>query len=362
MCPAAAVVRDTHFGLGMSTTVETLTDQTRDAWQAYVTGSPAGTFYHSLAWHDALLSAFKHRPHYLIARREGRVVGVLPMFYVKSWIAGRLLVSVPYAVYGGAIHDDQDAATALLDEMKRLAERLDVRCVDLRSVEANLPGLPVVDRYATFRKALPEQVEEVLPSLPRKARAAARAGRNKHGLTVDFDDALLPVVWRLYTRSMRRLGSPNYALKFFRALVEATPDAHVVSLVRYQGRPAAGLVTFLFGDTVLPYFSGCDETLDRYGTNNILYLSLMEWAVEHGYGRFDFGRTRKLNRGAYDFKRHQGFEPEPLGYQIYVPPGRKAPELVPGKGKFALAQRVYRRLPLFVTRPLGAWLAGAIPG
>ncbi len=346
----------------MSITIESLTDASRDDWAAYVASAPGGTFYHTLPWHDAVREAFGHEPHYLIARRDARMVGALPMFFVRSWIAGRLLVSVPYAVYGGAIHDDDEAAAALLDRAKQLAETLGVRCIDLRSMQATLPGLPTVDRYVTFCKTLPERVEDVLPSLPRKARAAARGGRTKHGLTVEVDDALLPTVWRLYARSMRRLGSPNYPFLFFRSLVDHTPDGHVVSLVRYQDRPAAGLVTFLFGDTVLPYFAGCDERLDRYGTNNVLYLSLMEWAVEHGRRRFDFGRTRKDNRGAYDFKRHQGFEPAPLGYQVYVPPGQQAPELTPGKGKFALAQRIYRRLPLCVTKPLGGWLARSIPG
>lgn len=346
----------------MKTTIEPLTDATRDAWQAYVAGSPGATFYHTLAWHDSVVSSFGHRPHYLLARRQGLVVGVLPMFFVRSWIAGRLLVSLPYSVYGGAVHDDDDDGAALLEEAKTLADRLNVRCVDFRSVTASLPGLTVVDRYATFRKELPDRVEDVLTSLPRKARAAARAGRTKHGLTVEFGDELLTTVYELYSRSMRRLGSPNYPFSFFRALVDSTPDTHVVSLVRHKGRPAAGLVTFLFRNEVLPYFSGCLETLDRYGINNVLYLTLMEWAVEHGYRQFDFGRTRKGNLGSFDFKRHQGFEPQTLEYQIYVPPGQRAPELVPGKGPFALAQRLYRRIPLWMTRPMGAWLARSIPG
>ncbi|MBN1342909.1 MAG: FemAB family PEP-CTERM system-associated protein [Phycisphaerae bacterium] len=346
----------------MTTTVETLSAATRHEWEAYVRSSRSGTFYHTLAWHDGVIEAFGHEPYYLMTRRQERLTGVLPLFLVRSWLAGRLLVSVPYAVYGGAIHDDDEAGEALLREAKALADRLDVRSIDFRSVKATLPGVPVVDRYVTFRKALPDRAEDVLGTLPRKARAAARNGRNKHALTTDFDDNLLSKVWRLYARSMRRLGSPNYPFRFFRSLVDHTPDAHVVSLVRYRGRPAAGLVTFIFGDTVLPYFSGCDETLDRYGVNNVLYLSLMEWAVEHGLRQFDFGRSRKENRGAYEFKRHQGFEPEPLGYQLYTPPGRQAPELTPGKGKFALAQRIYRRIPLCLTKRLGAWLAKAIPG
>ncbi len=346
----------------MSTTIESLAPEDRPHWEAYVRAARDGTFYHTLAWRDAVESAFGHEPHYLIARHEGRIVGVLPLFLVRSWIAGRLLVSVPYAVYGGAIHDDEEAATALLERAKDLADELSARCIDLRSFRAAWPDLPVVDRYVTFRKALPERVEDVLASLPRKARAAARNGRNKHGLTVEFGDHLVETVWDLYARSMKRLASPNYPIAFFRGLMDNTPKEHVVSLVRYQGRPAAGLVTFLYKDIVLPYFSGCEASLDRYGINNVLYLSIMEWGVEHGYREFDFGRTRKENYGPYDFKRHQGFEPEPLEYQVYVPPGRQAPELTPGKGKFALAQRIYGRLPLMVTKRLGAWLARSVPG
>ncbi len=346
----------------MTTTADTTHSDDRQAFEAYVNDAPEATFYHTAAWRDAVHECFGHEPYDLVARRDGRIVGALPLTLVRSWIAGRLLVSVPYAVYGGALVDDDEAAAALLERLKDLAGRLDVRCVDLRSDRATLPELPTVDRYVTFRKRLPDRVEDVLPSLPRKARAAARNGRNKHKLEVDFGDHLLPTVWHLYARSMRRLGSPNYPRRFFDALLARTPGKHLVSLVTHQGEPAAGLVTFLFRDTVLPYFSGCDETRDRFGINNVLYLSLMEWAVENRYPVFDFGRSREANRGAYDFKRHQGFEPRPLEYQIYVPPGKDTPNLTPGSGKFALAQRLYRKLPLWATKRLGGWLARAIPG
>lgn len=346
----------------MTTTADIISPDDRPSLEAYIHDAPDATFYHTAAWRDAVHGCFGHTPYDLVARRDGRIVGALPLTLVRSWIAGRLLVSVPYAVYGGALVDDGEAAAALLERLKGLAQELNVRCVDLRSVHATLPDLPVVDRYVTFRKRLPDRVEDVLPSLPRKARAAARNGLRKHKLQVEFGDHLLPTVWHLYARSMRRLGSPNYPRRFFDALLAGTPDGHLVSLVTHQGKPAAGLVTFLFRDTVLPYFSGCDETLDRLGINNVLYLSLMEWAVANGYPVFDFGRSREANRGAYDFKRHQGFDPKPLAYQMYVPPGKDAPNLTPGAGKFALAQRIYSKLPLWATKRLGGWLARAIPG
>ncbi len=346
----------------MSVGVQRLDDSLRGAWQAYVLRKPEGTFFHGLPWHDAVTSAFGHAPYYLIALRAGEITGVLPLVHVRSWIAGGLLVSVPYAVYGGALFDDDEAGAALLNHAKDLAAELRVRCIDLRSVRAVHPDLAVIDRYATFRKPLPQTSQEVLPNIPRKARAAARAAREKFALTVEFNDDLLPLAWHLYARSMRRLGSINYPFRFFKALVENTPGEHLVQIVRYQNRPAAALVSFMFRDTMLPYFSGCDERYDRYNTNNLMYLTSMEKAVELGYRQYDFGRSRQDNTGPYDFKRHQGFEPATLGYQVYVPPGQSAPNLRPGSGGFALAQKVYACLPLCLTKPLGGWLAKSIPG
>jgi hypothetical protein len=202
----------------------------------------------------------------------------------------------------------------------------------------------------------------VLGWLPRKARAAARNARDKYGLTVQFDDVHLPEVWRLYCRSMRRLGSLNYPYSFFEHLVARTPGAHLVSLVRHEGRPVAGLVTFLFNSTALPYFVGCDPRCNRMSVNNFVYLTAMERSVEMGCRVFDFGRSRRDNTGCCDFKRFHGFEPEVLQYQRIVAPERTAPNLTPSNPKFRLARRIWPMLPLWITRPLGAALTRHVPG
>jgi lipid II:glycine glycyltransferase (peptidoglycan interpeptide bridge formation enzyme) len=244
--------------------------------------------------------------------------------------------------------------------------------MDIRSRRAIWTGLPVVRRYASFTGELPETADEVLGSLPRKARAAARQARERYELSVEFDSEHLDTIWRLYSASMRRLASPNYPFSFFRALIDRTRPAsadsntsegsHLVQLVRHRGRPIAGLVSFLYRGTLLPYFAGCDERFQKYHPNNFLYLTAMEEGVRLGARIFDFGRTRMDNEGAFNFKRFQGFEPTPLEYQYYVPAGGRAPDLHPGNPRLKLARRVWPKLPLAVTRPLGAWLSKSIPG
>ena len=135
-----------------------------------------------------------------------------------------------------------------------------------------------------------------------------------------------------------------------------------MQIVEHQGRAIAGLVSFIYRDTLLPYFAGCDERFEKYHPNNFMYLTAMEKGVELGCREFDFGRTRVDNEGSYNFKRFQGFEPTPLQYQYFVPAGGRAPDLTPSNPKLQLSRRVWPKLPLAVTRPLGAWLAKSIPG
>lgn len=331
-------------------------------WSAYVAAHPDGTLFHELPWKRAVARTFGHRPRYLIARRADRIVGVLPMFDIRSVVASRLLVSMPYAIYGGILSDDAESAETLYNAAIRIASEIDARTIDLRSPIAALPDEPTIESHATFRRELPASIEEVPQVLRRKARAAARQAEKKHELTTRFDSGALDVLWQLYSRSMRRLASPNYPYRFFEELRDALGDRLLVQIVHCDGKPVGGLVTFLHRDTLMPYFLGLDERAEIYGLSHFIYLKCMEWGVENNFRRFDFGRSRRDNKGAFDFKRHCGFEPTILQYQRYTAPGKIPPDLSPGSAKWAVARRVWRGLPLAVTRPLGGWLAKSIPG
>lgn len=342
--------------------IVTLSSEHRPGWETYVNRHADGTLFSTLAWRDSVRAVFGHEDIYLTALRKGRIVGVLPLFFIASRVAGRMLVSVPYGVGGGILADDPEAAADLFKTAQSIAVEQKCQAIDLRSEQAIIPGVPVNDRYVGFCRRLPERPEDVLAWLPRKARAAARNGQDKYQLTVSVGDEHLKEVWRLYSISMRRLGSLTYPYSFFERLVENTPDRHWVSLVRWNGSNVAGLVTFLFRDTVMPYFIGTTDNARSCSASNFIYLTVMERAVAGGYQLFDFGRSRRDNTGSYDFKRFNGFEPRPLGYQIYTVPGGKTPDLSPQARRFQFVRRLWPHLPLWLTRVAGARIAKHIPG
>src|SRR2546425_2509367 len=70
-------------------------------WDAFVRASGEGSPFQLVAWKRAVERTFGLRAHYLMARENGRLVGVLPLFEARELFGRRALISVPYAVYGG---------------------------------------------------------------------------------------------------------------------------------------------------------------------------------------------------------------------------------------------------------------------
>src|SRR5262249_42662293 len=90
-------------------------------WDAYVASNPEATGYHRSMWRGVFERALGHETVYLAAMRGTRVVGVLPLVAVRSWIFGSALVSLPFLNYGGVLADDRAAADALVDRARAAA-------------------------------------------------------------------------------------------------------------------------------------------------------------------------------------------------------------------------------------------------
>ena len=97
-----------------------LRKEEENAWDSYVHNSNNSTFYHQLGWRNVVARTYKHRPVYLVAKENGELKGVLPLFLMKSMIFGKKLVSVPFAPYGGVCADDGIAEKMLIEEAIRI--------------------------------------------------------------------------------------------------------------------------------------------------------------------------------------------------------------------------------------------------
>ena len=331
------------------------------AWDDYVRGHAHGTFFHLLGWRDQVVEHYGcHEPRYLLAERDdGTIAGVLPLFRARS-LSGEMLVSVPYAVYGGILADDAATEPALLDAARELKESLGVKLAEFRCLHRPASDLPTSDLYVTFLRDLPDDPDECLSLIPRKSRASTRHARDRHGMELVEAADGVDAFYELFVENKRALGSPVFSRRFFRSLLDRFGERCTLHHVRHEGQVIAACVSFVHGETFNPYYSGSLPGTERLGSMNFMYWRLMEEAVKRGHKRFDFGRSR-ARTGPCKFKRNMGFEETPLTYQFLLGDGAEIPNVNPSNPRFDVVKNTWKRLPLPVVKRVGPHLMRYLP-
>jgi FemAB-related protein (PEP-CTERM system-associated) len=327
---------------------------TRDEWDVFVGAAPDATFFHRAGWMDVLAETFGFRSHFLTARREDRIVGVLPLCELHPPFGKPRLLSLPFAVEAGVSATDDAARRALEDAAVDLAGAIGARDLELRDGLDSDAFQVHADVYCRFRRGLLPDDAANFAAIPRKQRRMIRLGQ-RSGLCARVD-ANADVFYDLFARSQHRLGTPLLPRRYFASLLRHFPEDSVVLTVWRHDTPVAGVLSFLFRDRILPYYAGSREEYFRYAINDFMYWELMRLASRRGLATFDFGRSRR-GSGAFDYKRHWGFAPEPLRYRIHALGGEARRPRTVDDARLRLLRWGWQHLPLPVTKAVGPLFA-----
>lgn len=333
-----------------STSVKLLDPAGFDKWDAFVTSCPEATFFHRAGWKTVIESAFRHRTHYLLAERDGMIVGVLPLTEISSILFGHSLVSNVFCDYCGIAAADDAARNALDQHAQALARQLNVGYMEYRQLKPHHSDWASNDLYFIFRKPIDPDVDKNMQAIPRKQRAMVRKGIS-NGLSCELDSGI-DRFFTLFADNVKRHGTPALPKRYFSLLREVFGRDCEILTVLHQGRPISSVLTFYFRDEVLPHHAGDCEDARHLAANDFKYWQLMRMGCERGYRLFNFGRS-KHGTGPYYFKKNWGFEPLPLHYEYYLVNATRIPEHNPLNPRYRLFIRMWRKLPMPIANALG---------
>jgi len=313
------------------------------------------------SWAAVLEAGLDHTPYVLTAEERGEIRGYLALSFMRSALFGRFLVSLPYLNYGGVQADDDATACLLVDHAVALADRLDVRYLELRH-EQPLDHPALVQRASNkvhMRLPLPATVGTLWDRIPSKVRNQVRKG-HKNGLQVAWGgEELLPEFYAVFSHNMRDLGTPVYGAGLFRSVLRYYPGRAEVCSVRHGDRPvAAGLLLHGVGISEVPSASSL-RRFNHLCPNMLMYWSLLERAVQRGHSSFDFGRSSPESQ-TYQFKKQWGAAPSQASWQYYVRSGHMT-DMRPDNPRYQRMIHAWQRLPVGLTRWIGPGIVRGIP-
>lgn len=320
-------------------------------WNEFVFACQGATFFHRIEWREIMEGVFRHRTHYLLAERDGRVVAVLPLAEVKSLLFGHALTSLPFAVYGGIAGDDEEAVAALEAAAEEVARKAGVQHLEYRNLTERHTDWPRQELYVTFRKEILPDEEANMLAIPRKQRAMVRKGI-KNGL-VSTVDSNADRFFALYSDNVLRHGTPALSKHFFETLLSVFgKDCEILTVTTADGKLLSSVLSFYFREEILPYYAGDDMAARDLAANDFKYWELMRHACARGCRLFDYGRS-KIGTGPYNFKKNWGFEPQPLAYEYRLFKRDAVPQNNPMNPKYRAFIALWRKLPIGVANALG---------
>ncbi len=344
-----AVMSDAPAAETASVTVRPL-DQALGQWTRLGQAAKYATLFHTPAWADVLRRAYGLRVQAAMLEWRGQPLAGCLLARTRNPMARRM-VGLPFSDSCPPLGVDPEAVARLMHALasappsggafelrgiRGAAPWQTVECFEQWSIDLARP-FPAIERGAdrNFRR----QVK----------RAANEQFRIETGDTL----AMLRRFYAIQLETRRRLGVPPQPLRFFNLVREAfAPGGGLeIWIASLAGHDQAAVV--LLRDEAQLYAKWSARAAESApGASHLLFFSILE----HHAGRaaaLDLGRTDLRNSGLARFKAEMGAAPSPLPYSFFPAAPRRISAEDPDRSGRPLT-RLWRRLPLPVTRAIGA--------
>ncbi|EQA98777.1 FemAB [Sphingobium sp. HDIP04] len=331
----------------------------RDAADGFVMAHPQGTPFHRPAWLTGVERGTGNRAHMLAAvAPSGEIAGLLPLHHVRSALFGQALVSSGFAVDGGILASDPAAVPALAAACQGMARDGGIASVEIRGGPAPGEGWTLHEgSHVGFARPIAADDEAELLAVPRKHRAELRKALANGALRVEIgrDARHRRAHYRVYSESVRNLGTPVFPARLFREVLAAFGEDADILVVHEGERPVSAVLTLYHQGRVMPFWGGGIADARRLRSNELMYYRLMGHGRARGMRVFDFGRSR-TGSGQAAWKRSFGFDPAPLSYHGWSATGERR-DVNPDSPRHQRRIDLWKKLPLPVANLIGPFIA-----
>ncbi len=292
-------------------TLEPLTTQNSDRWDTLILQCSGSTAFQSLAWRDALDSAFKQlTPAYLLVKEQDTGIGGLPAFVFQPMPGIKLWHSLPWNLCGG-MHLIDSVQVNRVELMAAIETYLETASTENGWCERRWTFSPqhsttYGDMFSEMGYERTEHFTHLLQTngdvgslwhaYNKRVRGAVRKAEKSGVLVTDTEsEAELAVFYEMYLNTVRRLGGTPKPLSLMRALMQR--NLAKLAVATYDGTIIAGLLYLHFNRTVTLWCEASVPAFLQYRPNNAIFHYIITWACEAGYDWMDFGASPPENKG-----------------------------------------------------------------
>ena len=319
-------------------------------WDAYVKNNPNTTFFHQIGWKNVVGKTYGHKSFYFFAEdKTGRILGILPIFFINNVFFKKKIVSIPFAPYGGVCADNRDVEISLVNHALDITKELNANNCELRYLSDNnyQENFNCTSGYCTFILDTTKGIDQLWKACRKKTMI--RKGE-KNNLIFEIGSSLSDVAefYEVYIRNMKYLGTPGHSIIFFNNIFNTFSDKIFIAKVKNNKKVIASIFLLKYRDTLI---SGWASSLVEYhnlAPNDFIYWNCIKFSATQNLFWFDFGRSL-VESNNFRFKRRWGTNEKPLHYCYYP----KSKQVLLPQDQYRHFSGVWKKLPLTMTKIFG---------
>jgi FemAB-related protein (PEP-CTERM system-associated) len=293
--------------------ISELTDDKRQAWDNYVKTAADGLPQHLSGWRDILFKTNGYETRYLMAQENEQVVGVLPLFLVRSVLVGNTATTMP----GGLCADSDEIALELIERGREIARQAKAKCLRLHDTRQAWPaGLSTSSGHVHWIVDVRMGAEALWDQLHTNVRRQVRlAGRNDLTVEIDRTGECLGSFYDVFSRFTHQVGTPVFGRAFLENVIATFPGGFNIAIVSKARQPIGAFFQLQMGHTVYGVWGAALRDYLKLRPAYLVYWEILKEAASNGYYYLDMGRSPS-DSNASKFKGQWGGVTKPVYQQI----------------------------------------------
>jgi len=297
-------------------------------WDAFVEKHPLGCVFHHSTWKEVLDTTFPHLEsmYFIVEDSDSTIVAGAPFFFIKSWLTGRRLISLPFSIYCDPLVYSPTAFKVLVKGLSEKREERKASFIEIRTrFSENLFKRTHFKKshfYKNHTLPLEPDLETIRKSFHRSCvrQHIHRAEQSNLSVTEASSEADVQIFYQLICMTRKKFGVPPHPYSFYKNMWEIMYPRNMMSILiaRRDDQPVCSLLFLKYKQRVHAEYMGTNDAFIRYSPNILLFWKAIEKAKNEGYKFFEFGSSSREDHSLIAFKSRWGTTEEDLSY-MYLP-------------------------------------------
>lgn len=326
-------------------------------WDDLLMSTSGNSIFHSSSWARVLKETYGYEPRYFTIIDQGRILALIPVMEVKSFLTGKRGVSLPFTDYCEPILDNGIKLQDLINSITEYGKKVGWRYVEFRGGNTLSPFTFPSFTYLRHTLNLSEKEDPIFSNFRDSTKRNIKKAM-KEGVKVKIDHSRESVeeFYGLNCMTRKQHGLPPQPFGFFEKIHDhiISKDLGMVVLASLNQENIASAIYFHFGREAFYKYGASDNKYQYFRANNLVMWEAIKWYSQNGYKAFCLGRTEPENQGLIQFKSGWGTTINKIKYYRY---DLEKGSFVSGSSRVTgFHNRVLRRMPAPLLNKLGALL------